>query len=79
MVCSLLMIARFMMLGSFTVMPGGVLMMFGGLRVVMRCFLRHRYLPFSARFPSIGLGNLSSILEGFRCRQVSGMSIDGKS
>jgi len=38
----LLVIAAFMMLGSFPVMTGRVLMMFGGLRVVLRCFFRHR-------------------------------------
>ena len=37
----LLMLAAFMMLGSFPVMTGRVLMMFGSLRVVMRCFFRH--------------------------------------
>jgi hypothetical protein len=67
-----------MMFGGFPVMTGCVLMMFGGLRVVMRCFLRHRWIPFNGRFPSIGLENLSSIVKGFGCWQVSAMSIDGK-
>ena len=41
-VCRLLVIARFMVRGGFPVMTRRVLMMFGGLRVVMRCFFRHR-------------------------------------
>jgi len=72
-VCSLLMGACFMMLGSFLVMTGCVLMMLGGLGVVMRCFLRHRWIPFRGRFPSIGLGNLFSIVGGSGCGEVSVM------
>lgn len=45
-VCSLLVGAGFMMFGCFPVMTGGVLVMFGGLGVVMRCVLRHRWIPF---------------------------------
>jgi hypothetical protein len=39
-------IAGFVMLGSFPVMIGRVLMMIGGFRVVMCSFLRHGCFPF---------------------------------
>ena len=38
----LFIVAGFVMRGCLAVMTRRVLMMFGGLRVVMRCFFRHR-------------------------------------
>jgi hypothetical protein len=38
----LLVMARFMVLCSFPMMTGSVLVMLGCFRVVMRCFFRHR-------------------------------------
>jgi hypothetical protein len=40
----LLVIAAFVMLGSFPVMTGGLLMMISGLRVMLCCFFRHSLL-----------------------------------
>lgn len=41
-----------MMLGSFPVMVGRMLMVLGGLGVVMRSFLRHDRFPFAWRIPN---------------------------
>ncbi len=66
----LFMVTGFVMLGSFAVVIGRVLMMIGGFGMVMCSFLRHGYFLSRQGF-RVSSRNLLDIVGSTSCRQIS--------